>query len=86
MYCNKDQRYWDEVLLQVMMVYRVFVYFSISLFLNMMMLGRNIMMLIEVIILRFKYEDEYVLELEEYVCILQEKLIRVYEIVRKYIK
>lgn len=68
-----------------MMVYMVVSYFSIEVFFNKMVLGRNVDMLLEVIVFRFKDNIE-VFEMGEYVLKLQESLVKVYELVRNCLK
>jgi hypothetical protein len=58
MYCQKDQKHWDEVLPQVMLAYRASVHSSIGVSPNEMFLGRNVTMSLEAIIPRPKDPDE----------------------------
>ena len=87
MYCEKDQRHWDEVLPQVMMAYRSSTHSSTGISPNMMMLGRNITMPVEAIIPRPRESDDSDFsDADEYVHKLQENLSKVHEFARKNLK
>ena len=85
MYCQKDQRKWDEVLPQVMMAYRAASHPSIGVSPNKMVLGRNVVMPLEAIVPRPKDNSEAP-ETNEYVLKLQESLAKVHELARNCLK
>lgn len=65
MYCEKEQNKWDEFLFQVMMVYCFLVYSSIYFILNMMVLGRNNIMFLEIVVCFLFIVNE--IELDDYI-------------------
>ena len=87
MYCQENQRHWDEVLPQVLMAYRSSVHSTMGVSPNMMMLGRNITMPIEAIIPkpRESRENDFS-DADDYVYRLQESLSKVHELARKCLK
>ena len=85
MYCEKDQRRWDEYLQQVMMAYRSSIHASTNQTPNKMTLGRETIMPLQAVVgqpdIGECWEDE-----EDYIQSLKNKLRMVHEAARKCLK
>lgn len=85
MYCEKDQRRWDDYLPMVMMAYRSSVHASTNHTPNKMTLGRETVMPLQAVIGQPDegegWEDE-----EDYVHSLKNKLQSIHELARKFLK
>lgn len=85
MYCEKDQRRWDDYLPMVMMAYRSSVHASTNHTPNKMTLGRETVMPLQAVIGQPDegegWEDE-----EDYVQSLKNKLQSIHELARKFLK
>jgi hypothetical protein len=87
MYCQKDQKHWEEVLPQVMPDYRASVHSRTGVSPDEMFLGRNITMPLQAIIPRRMDPDEVDIQhIDEYICKLQGNLSKAHELARKCLK
>jgi hypothetical protein len=74
-YCENDQKYWDDILPQVLMAYRSSVHASTGQTPNMIMFGRNITLPMEAVIPRpMETCERDTPEIEDYVINLQERM------------
>ena len=81
MYCEKKQDSWDEHLSYVMLAYRSSVHDSTGFSPNMMMLGRDVELPLQVVVSRPK--DEEYTDPADYVSDLKQKMEQAHEVARK---
>ncbi|KAK6168841.1 hypothetical protein SNE40_020013 [Patella caerulea] len=86
MFCERDQRHWDEYLAQVMMAYRSSVHSSTGCTPNMLMLGRNIMPVQAIIPKPTETEEIDTVEVNEYIHQLQHKLSGAHSLAREKLR
>ena len=83
-YAEHEQRTWDEYLPQVMMAYRSSIHSSTGMTPNLLMLGRNVMMPLDVVVPRPEVHESC--DKEQYIQDLQSKFAQVHEKAREHLK
>ncbi len=85
MYCENDQRTWDIYLPQVLMAYRSSVHAATGKTPNMMVFGRDVVLPMQAVIGRPEKDDPDV-DVDEYVCTLQDRLEQAHRHARESLK
>ena len=83
-YAEHEQRTWDKYLPQVMMAYRSSIHSSTGMTPNLLMLGRNVMMPLDVVVPRPEVHESC--DKEQYIQDLQSKFAQANEKAREHLK